>query len=222
VKRAYADFREFADVLLPEEGAGRMPLVPDDSNVATDDPEIASLLFSRKLEELRERKRTKVATGRWKRIGLGRFAERHLEEKAKAGKVEARWLKSVQRHLEEAVVFFGTDRDISTITASDIACYVEHLARLGNGRGQKLTTASQRKYLNSLSNLYRRAISEGHVQPVYNPVAALLDKPTAVEREAEWLEVHDASWPPAGFTIRRRTNTLFPVGCCTRSLPPSC
>lgn len=195
VARYYADFREFADVLLPEEGAGRMPLIADGDNAATTDPEIAQTLFLKKLEELRERKRTKAATGRWKKTALGRFAQHHLEKKAAAGKVVARWMQSVEKHLGEAVGFFGTDRDISTIGATDVQRYVEHLGTLKSGRGEDATLSpgSQRKYLNSLSNLYRRAISEGFVPPGFNPVAALMDKPTVEQREAEWLEVHDAS-----------------------------
>jgi integrase len=56
-----------------------------------------------------------------------------------------------------------------------------------------LSPSTQRKYVNSLSNLYRRAASEGYVLPGYNPVAAMLDKPTAERKEARWLEVHEAA-----------------------------
>jgi len=52
---------------------------------------------------------------------------------------------------------------------------------------------SIRKYLNSLSNLYRRAVAESLVPPGHNPVASLIEKPTAARREAEWLEVHEAA-----------------------------
>jgi integrase len=50
-----------------------------------------------------------------------------------------------------------------------------------------------RHHLNSLSNLYKRAQAEGYVTPGYNPVAALLEKPTARREEARWLELPDAS-----------------------------
>ena len=56
-----------------------------------------------------------------------------------------------------------------------------------------ITGATIRMHLNSLSNLYRRAISE-HVVPLgYNPPAALIDKPSAEPEEAAWLEVHEAT-----------------------------
>lgn len=50
-----------------------------------------------------------------------------------------------------------------------------------------------RHHLNALSNLFRRAQAEGYVPPGYNPVAAMLEKPTARRQEAKWLEVHDAA-----------------------------
>lgn len=44
-----------------------------------------------------------------------------------------------------------------------------------------------------MSNLYRRAGSEGYVQPRFNPAAAILEKPPAPKHEAKWLEIHDAA-----------------------------
>ena len=50
-----------------------------------------------------------------------------------------------------------------------------------------------RHHLNALSGVFRRAASEGYVPPGYNPVAALLEKPTGKPGEARWLEVPDAA-----------------------------
>ena len=197
--RYYGDFRDFGPVLDVNEKSGRLALVAPGEKLATTDPEVAAVLFARKLEELRERNRTRVSTGKWKSVKLGKYAEHHLIEKAKSGKNVERWLQSVERHLKEATAFFGTDTDISAIGTADVARYVEHLARLDSGRrdpdGKKrmLSAGSQRKYLNSLSNLYRRAISENIVGAGANPVAALMDKPVAAEHEAAWLEVPDAA-----------------------------
>jgi len=196
-RRAYADFRELADVLDRDtEGSGRMPLIPEGDSVATDDPEIAHVLFTRKLEELRERKRTGVSTGRWRRVGLARFAAHHLQEKAKAGRVTEKWLGSTQHHLEEAVRFFGAERDVASIDTADVRRYLGHLEGLERGRrrnGGRLTAASLLHYLGHLSHLYRRAVAEGVVPPGYNPVSALMDRPQVDRAEAEWLEVHDAA-----------------------------
>ncbi len=56
-----------------------------------------------------------------------------------------------------------------------------------------MTPGSVRHALNSLSNLYKRAQSEGKVPPGFNPVAAMMEKPVGVKREAKWLEVPDAA-----------------------------
>jgi integrase len=198
--RFYADMRGTFDAVLDAgEQSGRIALIAEGEKLATTDPEIAAVLFSRKVEELRERNRTRVSTGRWKSTELGTYAARHLIEKANAGKNVDRWLKSVERHLTEAVAFFGAHRDLASISTADVASYVEHLAQLDSGRAgddgksRKLSLGSQRKYLNSLSNLYRRAISEGCVPAGANPVAALMDKPIAAEHDAAWLEVYDAA-----------------------------
>lgn len=68
------------------------------------------------------------------------------------------------------------------------------------GRGEvtwqvgSLSASTQRKYINSLSNLYRRAQSEGYVEPGFNPVAALMDKPTdPISSKTDFLEVPDAA-----------------------------
>jgi integrase len=195
VTRYYADFRgtELASVLDREAGeaSGKIALKAEGENVATSDRGVADALYADKLKELWERKRTKVSVGRWKGTELGPYAAEHLVKKAKAGKVVDRWLQSVEKHLQEAVGFFEAETDLAAIGTAEVGAYAEHLATVTNGRGGKLTTASQRKYLNSLSNLFRRALSEGIV--TLNPVAALMDKPVAVQREAHWLEVHDAS-----------------------------
>src|SRR5690606_9033979 len=109
-------------------------LIVKGEKLATRDPEIASVLFARKLEELRERSRTNVATGRWKSAKLKAFAALHLESKAKSGKFTEQWLESVQMHLDTAIEFFGAQRDLAAITTADVARYVEHLAQLPSGR----------------------------------------------------------------------------------------
>ena len=48
-----------------------------------------------------------------------------------------------------------------------------------------------RHYLNALSGLYTRAVSEGIVDQ--NPVAAMIDKPRGAEEEAAFLSVPDAA-----------------------------
>jgi integrase len=61
-------------------------------------------------------------------------------------------------------------------------------------RAGTLSEKTIRDHINSLSNLYRRAQSEEVVPPGYNPVGALLEKPSpSNDHEAEWLEHHEAA-----------------------------
>jgi len=190
-RRAWADFRDFADV-----GGRREALVPPDGTMATTDPDVAAELLARRLRELEELRtrqdRNRTLLGIEREAMLGPFAERHLVEKRKAGAVTSRWLKVAQLHLERAVEYFGTGRTLHTLRVSEVRGYVEHLRGLKTKRGT-MSDSTIRKHLNSLSNLYRRAQAEGVVTPGYNPVSALMDKPRETRREARWLEVHDAA-----------------------------
>lgn len=101
------------------------------------------------------------------------------------------WLEQAERHLRTAVHLLGADRELASIRPSDVRGYVEHLKRLSNGRGGTLSNGTVRHYLNSLSNMFRRAVAEEVV--TQNPVAALVHKPAARNKEARWLEVDDAA-----------------------------
>lgn len=184
--RAYADFRDFADV-----GGGREALIAPGGSTATTDEVIAEKLVADRLEELQERRRNKVLLGVEKQAGLKEFGSYHLVEKKRSGRFTDQWLASVELHLTAAVEFFGADRDLASIGVADIQRYAAHLSTVPNGRGKTLSGGSVRKYLNSLSNLYRRAIAEGFAQ--MNPVSAMMDKPTAMRKEARWLEVHEGA-----------------------------
>ena len=197
--RFYADVRDFAAVLDSHERSGRIALIPEGSKRATNDRQVADVLYAGLLKELRERSRTHVATGRWKSIGLEAFAAEHLLKKASAGRTVPKWLRTVEHHLSEAVLFFGKDTDVAAIGPADVANWAEHLSQKGSGRRgpdgreRKLGASAQRKYLNSLSNLYRRAISDRYIKAGANPVAALMEKPIPEIHEARFLEVPDAS-----------------------------
>ncbi len=186
-RRAYGDFRDYADV----EG-GREALIASGEARATTDPDVAQKLVADRLKELESRRRNRALLGLEKPARLGEFAEYHLREKAKSGKVTERWLAQSQYQLQIALDFLG-DRDLTSIRVSDVHRFANHLRQLRNGRGGKLGAATVKLYLNSLSNLYARAASEGCVLPGYNPVSAMVDKPVAPRREARWLEIHEAA-----------------------------
>ena len=183
VRRAYGDFRNL--------GGGREALVIPGATSATSDPDIAAELASRRVKELEERKRRGVLTGIEREETLARYAEYHLREKARSKEAVASWLIQSECHLRAAVDFFGADVGLPTITPEDLTRYVNHLRGRDNGRGGKLSETTVRKYLNCLSNMYARAVSERYVGS--NPVADMYVKPTEDRHEAAYLEPAEAA-----------------------------
>ncbi len=192
-RRAYGDFRDYADV-----GGGLQALIVPGEKRATTDPRAAEVLAAKRLNELdalRSRRRAGALHQLPKQVTLAAFADEHLVKKAEAGKVTPRWLKENQHFLSRAAASFGAKRDLSSITVDDVTRWAGSLlqSRPTGRRSRAMSGGTVRHYLNALSNLFRRAQAEGYVAPGYNPVAAMLEKPTARRQEAKWLEVHDAA-----------------------------
>jgi integrase len=186
--RAYADFRDYRDV-----GGDREALIPPGESLATTDSVIAEKLVADRLKELQEHRRNRSLLGVERQASLAAFAEHHLIEKARSGNFSEDWLAQTQYQLEAAVEFFGADRELAAIRTPDVQRYLAHLRTRPNSRGGTVSAGTVRHYLNSLSNLFRRAQSEGYVPPGFNPVSALIDKPVAKRLEARWLEVPEAA-----------------------------
>lgn len=190
--RYYADFRDYADV-----GGKQEALKVPGERRATTDPDVAAKLMADRLTELERLRRGQALTGVIREESLYRFAAEHLRKKAQGIRKELiteAWVEHAQMHLETAINFFGANTSVAAITVEDVQRYVAHLERLPTRRrAGTLSPGTQRKYLNSLSNLFRRAQSEGLVPPGYNPVAALLEKPTTAHVEAAWLEIPEAT-----------------------------
>ena len=187
-RRAYGDFRDFADV-----GGGREALKTKDAKSATTDPDLAAQLATDRVQELEARRRNRTLLGVEKEATLEAFAAHHLLAKAKAGSNSKRWMVETERLLGEALTFFGKDRLLTAVSVEDVRRWSEHLTGRPGRREAMVSPGTVRHRLNVLSNLYRRAASEGYVAPGYNPVAAMIDKPTATPPEAKWLEVHEAA-----------------------------
>ena len=180
--RHYIDLRNL--------GGGREALVAKGETLATTDRNVADVLAGERVKELEEEKRGKAILGR-DQIGLEVFALHHLRQKEKDGEGVPAWLYQVHVHLLEAVAFFGATTDLAILSPKDMDRYVAHLRRKDNGRGGALSDTSVRKYLNSLSNLYARAVSEEYVDK--NPVANMYSKPTETDTEAAYLEPEEAA-----------------------------
>jgi integrase len=187
--RWYGDFRDFSEV-----GGGQEALKPPGSTRATTDADEAAQLLATRLadlQELEDRRRGKALVGIRRQSTLAAYADYHLAEKAKNDEAVASWLTQSQRHLETAAGFFGPDLDVAAITPDDLNRYVDHLRGLDNGRDGTLSDTSVRKYLNSFSNMFKRALAEGYVKS--NPVADMYSKPTENTVEAAYLEPHEAT-----------------------------
>jgi integrase len=180
--RYYVDLRDL--------GGGRERLVAPGEKAATSDPDIAAELAAQMVKKLKERQSKRVILGIEKEATLKGYAAEHLRKKAKE-KATLQWLQSAQNYLQAAVDHFGDDTDLTALTPGDFTTWVDHLRRQDNGRGGMLTDATVRKYLNAVSNLYRRAVSEGYVKR--NPVSDMFEKPTEEWREASYLEPEESA-----------------------------
>lgn len=158
--------------------------------MATTNLDVANKLATERVERFEEEKRGKAILGTG-RVGLKSFAAKHLRQKARDGEGVPVWLTQVQLHLEEAVAFFGADTDLAILEPKDMDRYVSHLRRKNNGRGGVLSDTSVRKYLNSASNLFKRAVSQGYADK--NPVVDMYRKPTETKTEAPYLEPEEAA-----------------------------
>jgi integrase len=190
-RRAYADFRDL--------GGGREALVNRAAGEkrATTDRVVAESLVAKRLTELvgrrTDRGRDAALRGVRRRERLRDFVAHHLIQKAKSGRFSETWLADSERMLTIAVEHFGAERELSSIEVADVQAWLNVLAAFKGRRGKTLSDGSRHHYLAVLSNLYKRAQSEGCVPPGFNPVAALMDKPTGKPQEARWLEVPDAA-----------------------------
>ncbi|HVX39525.1 MAG TPA: tyrosine-type recombinase/integrase [Gemmatimonadaceae bacterium] len=181
--RYYADFRDYKDV-----GGKIEKLCPPGEQYATTSEKDAKDLAKARLAKLQERRALRPTGDPAKRT-FAKFAAHHLEQKALNGVADEPWLEAAQRHLEVARDYFGEKRDLMDIQVSDVADYMKCLNGTSNGRGGTLSAGTVVQYLNSLSSMYRRAISEGLVLMGQNPVAALIEKPKIRRTKTLWLEI---------------------------------
>ena len=195
--RAYADLRDF--------GAGRVALVPEGETRATTDADVAEELLRQQLNRLSEQRRNRVLLGLDPEADLASYAVRHLQLKADSGEYSERWLTNSENYLARAVVFFtryqhATEEDpepeprprnLAAISVPDVRAYASWLQRQPNGRGGTQGKQAVRHHLNALSNVFKRAISEGKLEMGRNPVAAMMDKPSVPITTTKLLEVDE-------------------------------
>lgn len=155
---------------------------------ATTDPRVAKQLATARLAELTARVAASPSDGTGHRR-FRQFAAHHLASKAIAGVADTQWLASAELHLETASAYFGALTDLADITVLRCTEYMTHISQLPNGRSGVLSRGSVTHYLNSLSSLFRRAISETILPLGANPIAAMVSKPKITRRKTPWLEL---------------------------------
>ena len=178
--RAWADFRDFADV-----GGGQEALKADGEPFATDDPDVAAKLAGDRIEELEGLRRQSAILGVRGGAKIAKYASDHLVKKQEEGTSPGH-LGMVEGHLRVAVDYFGAGRELASISTGEVAEWVLALRRTPNGRGGTLSAATAIKYLNALSDLFARAVSDGYA--ILNPVRSLYKKPTPERVEARYWE----------------------------------
>lgn len=124
-----------------------------------------------------------------RRTDLATLAWDHLEKKAKAGRTSASHLADLEHRLGVAVAWFGAETDPGSIVPDAVRGWADALAE-----GVRRRPGTVRHYLNALSGLFRRAQEGLFVEPGYNPVAMMQEKPTGRWKgEAAFLEMADAA-----------------------------
>ena len=182
--RAYADFRAYTD-----EGGGREALARPGKKWGTTDPEIAEALFATRLMELQEKRRGSAGAPHRRTTTLAKLVRDHLLKKHNAGGTSHSHMLDLEHRLSAAIEHFGSDRDPRTIEPGDVRGWTDALGKDGTR-----SPGTVRHYLNALSGLYGRAQEGLYVDPGYNPVSALVEKPSGWRKsEAAFFEVAEAA-----------------------------
>jgi site-specific recombinase XerD len=221
--RAYAELGAWAKW----GGRRQEPLVATGEAVATRDPNTAAILFAQRLGELRNKRAAKPtgapAAASDVPTSIGAFIGYHLAAKAdvKGRRRPSEAEIGLQRtRLLHAAKFLRTKgiRDLREIDHAAVEAYMEHLqetpgarstARSGGRRRESLDPSTQRKYLDALGNMLKRARSKGIIRT--NFVEEMVDKPTADTSPTEHLEVWEAA------ILIEAARRLFPLS--TPGLP---
>jgi integrase len=180
--RWYGDFRSM--------GGRQTALIAPGQKRATTDKRIARAIANDIEKELLRGQLTGIVTGRVKRASFGDYAYEHLDTKTRLGKkLSASHLNDLAKRLEVAAEFFGPRTALDQIDAEDVRRYYLHLTERDNGRGEKLSPATQRAYLSALGGMLEQARREGYTDA--NPVRNLTVTPVVERPEAQFYEPGD-------------------------------
>lgn len=195
IARAYGDFRDYADV-----GGRREALKAPGYTQATADHDVALALLAARLRDLDGRRRGLILHGEQKRSTLYDVAALDLRTKVEAGRLTPSYAGTREAQLRVLFrILGGTDdpecrrKDPRSVSVADIRMLVSTMRLMRTSRGGKYAEPTILTHLHALSGVFKRAGSEGYVEPGFNPVMALQEKPRRNRTEARWLEVPDAA-----------------------------
>lgn len=215
--RAYGEFGAWAQW----GGKRQERLIARRERFATDNKNTAAELFAGRLKELREKRAehpdgtpettNAIPTALASFIGYHLAMKRDVKGRKKASEQE---LKLQRTRLVHAGKFFHGKgiRDIRRVNQEVVEQYMEFLAGdCGTGKGARkrgrcaevLNPGTQRKYLNALSQLLKRAVSKELIRT--NFVERLVDRPTSESSPTEHLEIWEAA------ILLEAARRLFPM-----------
>ena len=176
----YADLRSFADV-----GGKREAMKPEGSRGATDDEDMANRIYLVRKDELKTlRKNGGKQEPEPGDVSMVEYAKRHLAMKYAEGDRPATVDRN-ERAIRTVLGYWGPETRLSDITPDKVTSYIAE-------RGQVVATQTLLHELHAMSNLFRRAVTEGRA--LFNPFDRdhLFKKPEVRRAEATWLEIGEA------------------------------
>jgi len=190
----YADFRDYGKF-----GGRQEALKPCGSSRATSDHEVAVLIATRRLRELRELEAGEVPYSA-ERGQLGALFPVYLRARASdRNSPTQQWLGDLVRHAERAIEFFGADFEIGKITSEDIGDFEAFLMTYRHSRGVGFSEGSIHQHVGTLSSMCGWALrgrlitgARNRVDDVRRDAAGRLAKPTYERSEfLDWDEILD-------------------------------
>lgn len=194
--RAYGNFRSWAAW-----GGKREPLVAVGEKLATTHPNTAAILFARRLEALsRLRELNPTGLTRDELQSLPAYIEYHVSELANVQgrrRPTARYVENLRFRLNVAAEFFASrgTKLLRQLSSQDVHAFMLYLRtfvpRHPVLKRDRLSTTTQRQYMDALGHMLQRAASQGRVAK--NWVRDKVDLPTPAASTTELLELGECA-----------------------------
>lgn len=194
--RAYGNFRSWAAW-----GGKREPLVAVGERFATTHPNTAAILFAQRLQALSHLRRLNPnGLARDELQSIAAYSEHHINELAEGEgrrRPTARYIENLRFRLKVAAEFFASrgTRLLRQLSAQDVHAFMLYLRtfvpRPPTLKRDRLSTTTQRQYMDALGHMLQRAASEGRIAK--NWVRDRVDLPTPSASTTELLELGECA-----------------------------